>query len=397
MSIAETSSIASRPAWLALDKLGVLIALIAAAGAALPFALFRANRIVLGEPRSLVDALPALPSGVLICVLLAGFVVALLRFPTLVKLIAGFVVLGVLAILIGWSGSYLTPPDNTFARVSPGAGFWLLVFAFALMVADALTRLRFKPWVRLTILLAVAVAIGALLWSGAWNDLSMLKEYATRAPAFWAEARTHLGLAFGSVAIATIVGVPLGVLCYKVKPLRAAVLNVLNIVQTIPSIALFGLLIAPLAWVAANIPGASAIGISGIGVAPAMVALFAYSLLPIVSNTVVGLQSVSPAAVDAAKGMGMTGAQRLFAVELPLAFPVILTGIRIVLVQNIGLATIAALIGGGGFGVFVFQGIGQTAMDLVLLGAVPTVALAFAAAVVLDALVEMTSRGGRSA
>ncbi|MFK4812809.1 ABC transporter permease subunit [Devosia sp. ZW T5_3] len=397
MSIAETSSIASRPVWLALDKLGVLIALIAAAGAALPFALFRANRIVLGEPRSLLDALPALPSGVLICALLAGFVVALLRFPTLVKLIAGFVVLGVLAMLIGWSGSYLTPPDNTFARVSPGAGFWLLVFAFALMVADALTRLRFRPWVRLTILLAVAVAIGALLWSGAWNDLSMLKEYATRAPAFWQEARTHLGLAFGSVAIATLVGVPVGILCYKVKPLRAAVLNVLNIVQTIPSIALFGLLIAPLAWVAANIPGASAIGISGIGVAPAMVALFAYSLLPIVSNTVVGLQSVSPAAVDAAKGMGMTGSQRMFAVELPLAFPVILTGIRIVLVQNIGLATIAALIGGGGFGVFVFQGIGQTAMDLVLLGAVPTVALAFAAAVVLDALVEMTSRGGRSA
>jgi osmoprotectant transport system permease protein len=397
MSIAETSSIATRPAWLALDKLGVLIALIAAAGAALPFALFRANRIVLGEPRSLLDALPALPSGVLICVLLAGFIVALLRFPTPVKLIAGFVVLGVLAILIGWSGSYLTPPDNTFARVSPGAGFWLLVFAFALMVADALTRLRFKPWVRLTILLAVALAIGVLLWSGAWNDLSMLKEYATRAPAFWQETRTHLGLAFGSVAIAAIVGVPVGILCYKVKPLRAAVLNVLNIVQTIPSIALFGLLIAPLAWVAANIPGASAIGISGIGVAPAMVALFAYSLLPIVSNTVVGLQSVSPAAVDAAKGMGMTGSQRMFAVELPLAFPVILTGIRIVLVQNIGLATIAALIGGGGFGVFVFQGIGQTAMDLVLLGAVPTVALAFAAAVVLDALVEMTSRGGRSA
>jgi osmoprotectant transport system permease protein len=89
--------------------------------------------------------------------------------------------------------------------------------------------------------------------------------------------------------------------------------------------------------------------------------------------------------------MGMTGPQRLFQVELPLAFPVILTGIRIVLVQNIGLATVAALIGGGGFGVFVFQGIGQTALDLVLLGAVPTVLLAFAAAIVLDAFVEMTS------
>ena len=395
MSIADTPLSTDRPAWLALDKLGVLIALIAAAGAALPFALFRANRIVLGEPRSLLDALPSFPSGVLIGVLLVGFATALLRLPTPAKLITGFLVLAVLFVFIGWSGIYLTPEGDTFARVSPGAGFWLLVFAFALLVTDALTRLRFKPIVRIAILVAVVVAMGLLLWSGGWNDLSMLKEYGTRAPAFWAEGRTHLALAFGSVAIATVVGVPVGILCYKVKPVRAAVLNVLNIVQTIPSIALFGLLIAPLAWVAATIPGASEIGISGIGAAPAMVALFAYSLLPIVSNTVVGLQSVSPAAVDAAKGMGMTGSQRLFAVELPLAFPVILTGIRIVLVQNIGLATIAALIGGGGFGVFVFQGIGQTAMDLVLLGAVPTVALAFAAAVVLDAMVEMASRGGQ--
>lgn len=86
----------------------------------------------------------------------------------------------------------------------------------------------------------------------------------------------------------------------------------------------------------------------------------------------------------------MTDRQRLVTIEFPLAFPVILTGIRIVLVQNIGLATIAALIGGGGFGVFVFQGVGQTAMDLVLLGAIPTVVLAFTAAIVLDALIEMT-------
>jgi osmoprotectant transport system permease protein len=107
---------------------------------------------------------------------------------------------------------------------------------------------------------------------------------------------------------------------------------------------------------------------------------------------VVGLAGVPRDANDAARGIGMTGRQRLFGVELPLAFPVILTGIRIVLVQNIGLATIAALIGGGGFGVFVFQGIGQTAMDLVLLGAVPTVALAFAAAIVLDAATELSNR-----
>ena len=163
--------------------------------------------------------------------------------------------------------------------------------------------------------------------------------------------------------------------------------------------AVFGLLIAPLAWVAANVPGAAAIGISGIGAAPAMVALFAYSLLPVVANTVVGLEGVPPAATDAAKGMGMTGWQRLATVEFPLAFPVILTGIRIVLVQNIGLATIAALIGGGGFGVFVFQGIGQTAMDLVLLGAVPTRILVIATGgmlVMAGLLVTLRFRGSRA-
>jgi osmoprotectant transport system permease protein len=109
---------------------------------------------------------------------------------------------------------------------------------------------------------------------------------------------------------------------------------------------------------------------------------------------VVGLAGVSPAVTEAAAGMGMTERQRLFGIKLPLAFPVILTGIRIVLVQNIGLATIAALIGGGGFGVFVFQGVGQTAMDLVLLGALPTVALALAAAVLLDALIDMVRPAG---
>jgi osmoprotectant transport system permease protein len=198
-------------------------------------------------------------------------------------------------------------------------------------------------------------------------------------------------LAFGSLAAAAIVGVPVGIACHRHPRLRTGILNVLNAVQTIPSIALFGLLIAPLGWLAVTVPAAAAIGISGIGAAPALLALFLYSLLPVVANTVTGLAGVPEAAEDAARGMGMTDRQRLIGVELPLAFPVILTGIRIVLVQNIGLATIAALIGGGGFGVFVFQGIGQTAMDLVLLGAVPTVVLAFAAAVVLDACVEMTS------
>ncbi|BCG80985.1 ABC transporter permease [Mesorhizobium sp. 113-3-3] len=374
------------------DKLGVVIAAIAAYAAFLaPFATFRANRIVPGQARSILEALPATAGPLLLAIVVVAALIALFRTPLVLRLAAGLVALAALVLLVGVAGTFLTPAGNTFARVSPASGFWILIFAFTLLLADVLTRLNLSPLARVGVLVVAAVAIGLLLVSGAWNDLSILKEYANRADSFWAEGSKHVTLALGSLFAAVIVGLPLGILCHRVERLRAGVLNVLNIIQTIPSIALFGLLIAPLGWVAAHVPGAAALGIRGIGTAPAFVALFLYSLLPVVANTVVGLAGVPRAANDAARGMGMTDRQRLFGVEFPLAFPVILTGIRIVLVQNIGLATIAALIGGGGFGVFVFQGVGQTAMDLVLLGAVPTVALAFAAAIILDAVIEMTA------
>ncbi|ESW84368.1 MULTISPECIES: ABC transporter permease [unclassified Mesorhizobium] len=374
------------------DKLGMVIAAIVAYAAFLaPFATFRANRIVPGQARSILEALPATVGPLLLAIVVVAAIVALLKTPLVLRLAASVVALAALAILIGVAGTFLTPAGNTFARISPASGFWLLIFAFTLLLADVLTRLNLSPPARVGVLVLAALAIGLLLISGQWDSLSILKEYANRADSFWAEGSKHITLALGSLAAAVIVGLPLGILCHRVERLRAGVLNVLNIVQTIPSIALFGLLIAPLGWVAAHVPGAAALGIRGIGTAPAFVALFLYSLLPVVANTVVGLAGVPRAANDAARGMGMTDGQRLFGVEFPLAFPVILTGIRIVLVQNIGLATIAALIGGGGFGVFVFQGVGQTAMDLVLLGAVPTVALAFAAAIILDAVIEMTA------
>ncbi|TIU69692.1 MAG: ABC transporter permease, partial [Mesorhizobium sp.] len=333
------------------DKLGVVIAAIVAYAAfAAPFATFRANRIVPGEARSILDSLPAAVGPLLLAILVIAAIIALSKTPLVLRLAASVIALAALAILIGVAGSFLTPEGNTFARISPASGFWLLIFAFTLLLADVLTRLNLSPWARLGVLVIAALAIGLLLASGSWNSLSILKEYANRADSFWAEGSKHVTLALGSLAAAVVVGLPLGILCHRVDKFRAGVLNVLNIIQTIPSIALFGLLIAPLGWVATHVPGAAALGIRGIGTAPAFLALFLYSLLPVVANTVVGLAGVPRAANDAARGMGMTDRQRLFGVEFPLAFPVILTGIRIVLVQNIGLATIAALIGGGGFG-----------------------------------------------
>ncbi|EUB96640.1 ABC-type transporter, integral membrane subunit [Rhizobium sp. CF080] len=383
------------------DKLGIVIALLAAYGVLWSaFATLKPNRIVQGQAESMLQSLPAWAGWGLVGVLVVAIAVALFRTSPWIKLIAAVAALTALTLSIGYAATFLTPAANTYARVSPASGFWILLFAFALLAADAITRLDPPPGMRVLFLILAGLSIGALLMSGRWDGLSIMKEYSGRADVFWVEAGKHVELALGSLFAAVLVGLPLGILCHRVAPLRDGVLNTLNLVQTIPSIALFGLLIAPLGWIATNVPGAAAIGIRGIGVAPAFVALFLYSLLPVVANTVVGLAGVPREANDAARGIGMTGRQRLFKVEFPLALPVILTAIRIVLVQNIGMATIAALIGGGGFGVFVFQGIGQTAMDLVLLGAVPTVALAFASAVVLDALIEMNSRvpnGARSA
>lgn len=373
------------------DRLGSLIGgLILLALFAFPFVTYRANRIVSGESRMLFEALPNLAAFAVVLVGVAvAFVAAFVRRPVS-RLAAAILGLAVIFPAVGFSALFVTPPDNTFARVSPASGFWLLTFAFALLCADSLTRLRLGPWARLVGLAIAAAAAAVLLLSGSWNGLSLLKEYATRADTFWREGEQHLLLALGSLAAAVVIGLPLGILCHRAPRLRGIILQILNIVQTVPSIALFGILIVPLGYLGTHVPLATAMGIRGIGTAPAFVALLLYSLLPVVANTVVGLHQVPSPVVDAARGMGLSPRQRLFQIELPLAFPIILTGIRIVLVQNLGLATIAALIGGGGFGTFVFQGAGQTAMDLVLLGAIPTVALAFAAAVILDAAIDLT-------
>ena len=375
---------------LRIDKLGVVVAALGLSALAFQsFLIFRANRIVPGEAVPAWDAMGA--GGVaLYAGLGVALLVLLLKTPLAVRLAVSSLALVALALAVGIGSSALIPEGDTYARVSPGSGVWIMVFAFALALTDALARLRLGPFARVGILIAVALVLWGILASGLWDDLAVMREYQSRQSAFFAQLQIHLFLAFGAVTAAVVVGVPVGIVCYRIPRVRAGILGSLNVVQTVPSIALFGLLIAPMAWVGANIPGARELGIGGIGYAPAFLALFAYSLLPIVSNTVVGLDGVPRDANEAARGMGMTDSQRMTGVLLPLAFPVILTGIRIILVQNIGLAVIAGLIGGGGLGTFVFQGISQTAMPLVLLGAIPAVAMASAAAIVLDAGVELS-------
>lgn len=378
-----------------IDQLGLAFSIAAAAAlACFPFATLRANRIVPGTGHSLTTALPPgfvwpVAASVLACIAASVFA----RGDRL-RLTAAAGALLLLLVSVGAAPDHLLGSEPArYARVSPASGFWVALGALSLLLTNALTRLRPPPLVRIAILVAACILLTGLFLSDWFHGLSVFREYDTRAESFWREARHHLVLVLGSLAAACVFGIPLGILCHRVAPLREPILGTLDVVQTIPAIALFGLLIAPLAYLAAHVPGAAAVGLGGIGTAPAFVALFLYSLLPMTANTVAGLAGVPPEADDAARGAGMTARQRLLQVGLPLAFPVILAGIRIVLVQNVGLATVAALIGGGGLGVFVFQGIGQTAADLVLLGALPTVALAFGCAILLDALIDLSRRG----
>lgn len=375
------------------DPLGaVLVAAGAAALLFLPFVLFKANRIVPGDPRSLAQVLPAWAALGCAVVLAAAAAAALWVANARVRLALAVAGAVTVALAAAAAGDALTPPGDRIVRIAPGGAFWVLIVCLGLFATDATTRLRPGPAVRVLLLAGSLAVLGLALAHGTFDHLSVMREYAVNAVRFAREAGRHLELAFGSLGAAALIGLPLGVLCHRAPRLRPAVLTTLNVIQTIPAIALFGILMAPLGALAAAVPLADRLGIRGIGAAPAVVALFLYSLLPIVANTVAGLKRVSRAAVEAAHGMGMTSWQVLTRVELILALPVILTGVRVVLVQNIGMVTVAALIGGGGLGAFVFQGIGQTAIDLVLLGAIPIVTLAFSAALTLDALVEALER-----
>jgi osmoprotectant transport system permease protein len=171
---------------------------------------------------------------------------------------------------------------------------------------------------------------------------------------------THIGLTFVSLLLALLLGVPLGILISRWSKLASSVLGVAGVLQTIPSVALLGFLIPLL----------------GIGVGPALVALFLYALLPIIRNTYVGITEVSPSVKEAARGVGMTDNQVLTKVELPLALPVIFAGIRTATVINVGVATLAAYVAAGGLGEFIFSGIALSNVNMMLAGAIPAALLA---------------------
>jgi osmoprotectant transport system permease protein len=195
--------------------------------------------------------------------------------------------------------------------------------------------------------------------------MTILKFIQENASECWLLTLEHIWIVAFSVFLATLVAIPLGVYISNNERVAKGVINAANIFMTIPSIALFGLML----------PILSVVG-QGLGKVPAVIALVLYSQLPIIRNTYVGIKNVPPELVEAGKGMGMNKWTRLKEVEIPLAVPVIIAGLRTATVMNIGIAAIAAYIGAGGLGVFIQQGIARVYSEMIIAGALLVALLA---------------------
>jgi osmoprotectant transport system permease protein len=361
------------------------------------------------------------------------------------------------ALYIGRGAAELVLETGKNARVSPSSGAWLGILAFyiSLFGLSRESRFGFVP--------SLAVITG-VFFLGTFNGLGPWLEYAQNSDIFSQQFLRHMLLSLFSVALAALLGFPLGVWAVRSRGAGSVILAVVSFLQTVPSVALFGLLLPPLASLGRTMPSLYAIlftiiflvggvilhrltrlqilsaltllggftggllfsiiifqvstgevislsfknlvadtvtlsvyifqtiideadppifqsylsdaGVRGIGAAPALFALSLYALLPLVINTVVGLNNVPESVKDAARGMGMSERQIFWRAEVPLALPFMFEGLRSSLVLTFGLATIAALISAGGLGFFILRGVEGSVGDLILLGAVPVVVVA---------------------
>ena len=364
-----------------------LLLLLTAIAAALPFISYAPNRLVSGEGRHLWQLWPQtiwMLVGVGCAWMTACFIPA--KKGSIFALILAQFVFVLLVWGAGKAATQLAQNGSALARTSLGSGFWLAAALALLACSDAIRRISTHPLWRWLLHMQIAIIPLWLLYSGALNDLSLMKEYANRQDVFDDALAQHLTLLFGAVLPALVIGVPLGVWCYFSTARQGAIFSLLNVIQTVPSVALFGLLIAPLAALVTAFPWLGKLGIAGTGMTPALIALVLYALLPLVRGVVVGLNQIPRDVLESATSDGdERGAALSCSVQLPLALPVLLRSLRVVMVQTVGMAVIAALIGAGGFGALVFQGLLSSAIDLVLLGVIPVIVLA----VLIDALFDL--------
>jgi osmoprotectant transport system permease protein len=346
--------------------------------ALLPLLILKPNRLLAGKGVSALSF--GLEGWALLTLFVAATALSLLPVKTRGWLLAlfGNAILILSSLVVGSRATALTA-GNALARVSPDGASWLGWLGAGLLIYGGLNAWRDARVVRLVLSSLGVGFIAVFIAFGGWSNLSVLREYATNQNIFWSQLLQHAILTFSALLLSSLIGLPLGAWASRQPRVAAATIAVSSALQTVPSVALLTLLIAPYSALARAVPALEAIGIRGIGPAPALTALTLYGLLPIVRGVLNGLGSVDKAALEAARGMGMTGSQMFWRVAVPLAVPLTLEGLRLSAVNLVGLSALSSLVGAGGLGFFIFSGLGSGALDLVLLGAIPTLLLALMA------------------
>ncbi|MDT8299268.1 MAG: ABC transporter permease subunit, partial [Spirochaetaceae bacterium] len=307
----------------------------------MPFAALKENRVVDGiMATGFRIAGPWIGSAAAFCALAvaaAAFLSVDVRTRRLIYALVGAACFWMTAGLLVRGGGML--PEGAAPRVSPALGFWGLPAAsYVLIDHSKLAKVRGGGILFALILLVPAALI---LSGGRGEAVSVFREWNGRQSRFLAESLVHLKLFASAVAAAAVIGIPLGIAASRDKKIGGPVIAFVDAAQTIPSMALFGLLMAPLAALSRAVPFLRAIGVRGIGAAPALIALALYALLPIVRNTVIGLASVPISSFEAGRGMGMSPKQLFWRVEWPMALPHVLTGLRTASVQAVGNTAVA--------------------------------------------------------
>ncbi|MBP1917744.1 ABC transporter permease [Youngiibacter multivorans] len=360
----------------------------------LDFAEAKPNRILSGLKLGSFKFL-GIYAGILVLVFAVVIVSSVLRDGKIRHMISGMAASAGIAVLLLSVGPMagLAIPAGTSPRITISSGIYITLLCLYIILGTSMRRLKGHRTLKLV--LAAVAALPALfaVASGSYSDLSIMKEYQVKKSQFAGNLETHLFLSFGSTLAAAVIAMPFGYLAYKKPTLEGKIMTPMAFFETIPTLSLFGILMVPLGYLG-TIGIFKAIGVSGIGWAPAFIALTLYGLLPIARNTLAGFKNVDAGVVEAAEGMGMGKGRVLWRIELPLAFPVIFAGIRVALVQAIGGAVLAGLVGGGGLGSFVFLGLAEASSDLVLLGVIPIVLMTLTGDSLMKAAVKRLEIGG---
>jgi osmoprotectant transport system permease protein len=353
------------------------------------------NRLLPGEPVAALNALgpfwtAACAGSLVIAVVMAHSRASLARHAAL-ALIAAALLWAVAATGTAAADALVGRPPS--ARVTLGSGFWLFVGSTLVLISQAALRLGRSA--RIAAVLVPGVGVILLAAAGLMDGLSLAVEYRARADQLHTALGRHLWLSLTALGLSFLATAPLAWLAFRSRKAEAAVGGVLSAVQVMPAIALFALLVSLLSLLLKAAPPLRAAGLQAIGPTPAVIGIAAYLALPLLRALVASLRAADPAIVEAARAMGMGEARLTWGIRVPLGLPILSAGLRLAAVQSIGLTALAALVGAGGLGAVIFEGMAQFAGDLILLGALPVIGLALLADALLRGTEIFMSRGGR--